>query len=152
MDPQAFRETFSRLASGITVVTTKTQGGIHGMTATAFLPVSLDPPLVLVSVDRKARMHGHLGLGQPFAVNLLKAEQKALSDRFAGRGEGEVAFGEWEGIPFLPGTLARVFARVEAVHPTGDHSLFIGKVLHLEWEEGEPLLYFRLGYWGVTPL
>jgi flavin reductase (DIM6/NTAB) family NADH-FMN oxidoreductase RutF len=81
----AFRRTLGMFATGVTVLTTRTQEQVHGMTANAFMSVSLRPPLVLVSVDRRARMSNLLHEGTRFGVNVLAADQAALSDHFARR-------------------------------------------------------------------
>lgn len=153
IDPAAFRNTLGRFATGITVVTTVNEGKIHGMTANAFLSVSLDPPLVLVSVDRRAHLHGMLGQGSRYGVSILNHTQQAHSQHFAGFGaqDLEPEF-TWIGdIPLLVGALAHIVARVVDAHPAGDHTLFIGQVEHLAWWDGEPLLYFRGQYGDFTP-
>src|ERR687896_2470927 len=81
----AFRRTLGMFATGVTVLTTRTGETVHGMTANAFMSVSLRPPLVLVSVDRRARMSHLLHEGVRFGVNVLAAGQESLSDHFAGR-------------------------------------------------------------------
>ena len=81
----AFRRTLGMFATGVTVLTARSAETVHGMTANAFMSVSLRPPLVLVSVDRRARMSNLLHEGTRFGVNVLEAGQAMLSDRFAGR-------------------------------------------------------------------
>ena len=81
----ALRETLGMFATGVTVITTRVGDQIHGMTANAFMSVSLEPPLVLISVDRRTKMCSLLHEGRRFAVSVLAADQHALSDRFAGR-------------------------------------------------------------------
>ena len=81
----ALRQTLGMFATGVTVITTRVGDQIHGMTANAFMSVSLEPPLVLISVDRRTKMCTLLHEGQRFAVSVLAADQHALSDRFAGR-------------------------------------------------------------------
>ncbi|KIX84726.1 flavin reductase family protein [Thermus filiformis] len=148
IDPVHFRRTLGRFATGVTVVTVRTGEEVHGMTANAFLSVSLEPPLVLVSVDRKARTHGRLLEAGRYGVSVLSEEQREVSERFAGRGgEGaEVAFVERAGVPLLAGALAHVVARVVEAHPAGDHTLFLGEVEHLDYREGRPLLYYAGRY------
>lgn len=148
LDPRAFRAAMGRFATGVTIVATADQGCVHAMTASSFLSVSLDPPLVLVSIRREARMHGLLALGRPFGVSVLAAEQRELSDHFAGRPAGQLVAGwDWENeAPLLPGAVARVAARVVAAHPAGDHTLFVGLVEALGQGEGEPLIFHRGRY------
>ena len=83
--PIAFRRTLGMFATGVTVLTTRVGEQVHGMTANAFMSVSLQPPLVLISIDRRARMGALLHEGTRFGVSVLEAKQTGLSDRFAGR-------------------------------------------------------------------
>src|SRR6266498_1404078 len=81
----AFRRTLGMFATGVTVITTRDGDQVHGMTANAFMSVSLRPPLVLISVDRRARTHALLHVGKTFGVSVLGHDQVSLSDHFAGR-------------------------------------------------------------------
>jgi len=141
----AFRRTLGMFATGVTVLTTRSQEQVHGMTANAFMSVSLRPPLVLVSVDRRARMSNLLHEGTHFGVNVLEAGQATLSDRFAGRvvegGEVEPRFELVHGTPLVEGALAHLIARVVRSYWGGDHSLFLGQVEYARYGEGEPLLF-----------
>jgi flavin reductase (DIM6/NTAB) family NADH-FMN oxidoreductase RutF len=147
-DARAFRATMGRFASGVTVVSTYADSEIRGMTANAFVSVSLDPPLVLVSIGHQARMHALLAPGVAFGVSVLGEEQMALSDRFAGRpvaGPAPV----WEQLadtPLLAGALAQIAARVVATHPAGDHTLVVGQVAALVQRPGRPLLFYGGAY------
>jgi flavin reductase (DIM6/NTAB) family NADH-FMN oxidoreductase RutF len=148
IDPKAFRNTLGRFATGVTVVTTMVDEKIHGMTASAFLSVSLDPPLVLVSVDKRAHLHAMLSEDSLYGVSILKADQAVYSQHFAGFGAPDLQpeFAWVEGFPLLKEALGHVIARVVDVHTAGDHTLFIGEVEYLAWFEGDPLLYFRGQY------
>jgi len=141
----AFRRTLGMFATGVTVVTTRSGETVHGMTANAFMSVSLRPPLVLVSVDRRARMSNLLHEGTRFAVNVLEAGQAILSDRFAGRvvvdEEVEPRFELVHDTPLVEGALAHLIARVVRSYWGGDHSLFLGQVEYARYGEGEPLLF-----------
>ena len=141
----AFRRTLGMFATGVTVLTTRSGETVHGMTANAFMSVSLRPPLVLVSVDRRARMSNLLHEGTRFAVNVLEAGQAMLSDRFAGRvivEEGvEPRFELIHDTPLVEGALAHLIARVVRSYWGGDHSLFLGQVEYARYGEGEPLLF-----------
>lgn len=148
IDPKAFRSTLGRFATGVTVVTTVHEGEIHGMTASAFMSVSLNPPLVLVSVDRRAHLHGLLEIDSHYGVSILTQEQQGYSQHFAGYGapEFEPAF-VWRGeMPLIADALAHLVVRVVDAHPAGDHTLFIAQIEDLAWYEGEPLLYFSGQY------
>ena len=109
------RRTMGRFATGVTVITTELDGQVHGMTANAFMSVSLEPPLVLVSVDRRARMNRQLNVGSTYGVNVLAEGQMGLSDHFARRvveGLDEPAFVAVRETPLIEGALAHVVARV----------------------------------------
>lgn len=137
-----------RFVTGVTVVTTRLGERVHGMTANAFLSVSIDPPLILVSVSQRARMHGYLLEAGRYGVSILSEDQEAVSDHFAGRvREGlDLQFEERGDIPLIAGALAQVVARVVEAHPVGDHTLFIGEVEHLFHREGRPLCYYAGRY------
>lgn len=140
----AFRRTLGMFATGVTVLTTRQGESVHGMTANAFMSVSLQPPLVLVSIDRRARMSNLLHEGTRFGVNVLEAAQAPLSDHFAGRaGEGipEPTFELVHDTPLVEGALAHLVARVVRSYWGGDHSLFLGQVEYARYGEGEPLLF-----------
>lgn len=148
IDPGLFRAVMSRFATGVTVIATEAEGRVHAMTANAFMSGSLEPPLAVVSIAKRARMHGRLLAGERFSVNVLTRQQEAVSRHFAGRPvQGlEIAF-EWvEGVPLLPGSLARIAARIIVSHACGDHTLFIGRILHMDNSEGDPLLFFNSRY------
>ncbi len=144
-DPAAaFRRTLGMFATGVTVITTRTGDQVHGMTANAFMSVSLNPPLVLVSVDRRAKMCTLLHEGMRYAVNVLEASQAALSDRFAGRVADDVlepSFVVVRDTPLVEGALAHIVARVVRSYWGGDHSLFVGQVEYARYGEGAPLLF-----------
>ncbi len=144
-DPAAaFRRTLGMFATGVTVITTQDADQVHGMTANAFMSVSLQPPLILISVDRRAKMHALLNEGRRYGISVLADEQRALSDRFAGRtGEGseEVEFDVVHETPLVRGALAHLVARVVRSYWGGDHSLFVGQVEYARYGEGQPLLF-----------
>ena len=152
IDPDAFRSVLGRFASGITVVTAVARDGRDvGMTVSAFCSVSLHPPLVQACVDREASMFDALHHAERFGVNILAAEQEALSRRFAdidashrfdglGYGRGE------SGVVLLDDALAHLECRLVARHDAGDHALFIGEVERASARDARPLLYYRGGY------
>lgn len=154
MEPRIFRQVLGRFATGITVVTTGTPQDFHGMTANAFASVSLDPPLVLVAVDRRARTCQRIPQFRAFGVNILKADQAQLSDRFAGRIESQDApppalrlFTAVTGTPLLEGTAAQLDCALYQSHEAGDHIIFVGQVLQARLDEAaEPLLFFASRY------
>lgn len=151
-----------RLAAGVVLVSAHDEedgpyGAPAGMTATAFLSVSLDPPLVLVSVRTGSRMDELLERSPLWAASLLGEDQRALAARFAmkGRLSDRLLFqdvphvvGEASGAPLIKGALATVECRTERRVEAGDHTLVIGRVLAagLPQAEGGPLLYYRSAY------
>ncbi|MEO8199948.1 MAG: flavin reductase family protein [Gemmatimonadota bacterium] len=146
-----FRQLLGRFATGVTIVTaTDSQGNPAGMTANTLTSVSLVPPLISVCIDRSADMHSTLEHARAFAINVLGTDQEALSRRFAeedsGRFEG-VGFRRTEGGAIvLEGALAHIECERYAQYESGDHSIFLGRVVGGETSEGEPLLYYRGGY------
>ena len=140
----ALRRTLGMFATGVTVITTLKGDQVHGMTANAFMSVSLEPPLVLISVDRRTRMCRILHEGMHYGVSVLCATQSSLSDRFAGRtGENlpEPRFSVVHDTPLVDGALAHFVARVEKSYWGGDHSLFLGRVEYARQNPGTPLLF-----------
>lgn len=153
-DPRvALRRTLGMFATGVTVLTTRDGDKVHGMTANAFMSVSLEPPLVLISVDRRTRMCALLHEGRAYGVSVLAESQSGLSDRFAGRASDEAPeprFDIIRGTPLVDGALAHFVARIARSYWGGDHSLFLGRVEYARYSEGQPLLfhggrYERLG-------
>ncbi len=163
-----FRAAMSRLASGVVLVTAQEPpldpddprapaGEDAGMTATAFLSVSLDPPLVLVSLREGSRMDDLLDEQPLWAVSVLSESQRHIAGRFAmkGRLSDRLLFedipyvrGEYTGAPLVGGALATLECRTEQRVTAGDHTLVIGRVLtaRLPSAGGEPLMYFRGRY------
>ena len=144
-DPSVeFRRTLGMFATGVTVITTLSDEQVHGMTANAFMSVSLKPPLILISVDRRAKMNGLLREGTRYGVSVLEEHQTALSDRFAGRivdDAPEPLFEIVRETPLVEGALAHLVARVVRSYWGGDHSLFLGQVEYVRYGEGTPLLF-----------
>lgn len=160
--PDEFRAALSQLASGVSLVTAHDpEGGADGedvgMTATSFMSVSLEPPLVLISVREDSRMDELLTRVDTWAVSLLGEAHRPLASRFAmkGRLSDRLLFadtphrrGEWSGSPLIDGALATVECRTEQRVSAGDHTLLIGRVLEARVTNpgGRPLLYFRGSY------
>ena len=155
VDKAEFRTALSRFASGVTVVTTRDGGGqLHGITVSAFCSVSLEPPLILICIDRGAYAHGAFGESGVFAVNVLTEEQESLSRLFASREPDKFAHAAHrlglDGVPVLSGTLATLECHVRHTYEGGDHTIFVGEVLAAEVREGRPLAYYRGGYSRLT--
>ena len=148
---EEFRTALGRFASGVTVVTAKgARGELLGITVSAFASVSLEPPLVLVCIDKRASLHGHMSDGAHFAVNILEEDQELMSRRFASKDEDRfngTAYRESaDGTPLIEGALATLECRVVHVYPGGDHTIIVGEVESTSVGDGRPLAYFRGGY------
>ena len=156
VEPALFRQLLGRFATGVTVVTTRAPSSGSepiGMTASSVASVSLDPPLVLVSVDRRHEMHTALEAASHFVLNVLAADQEALSRRFAADAPnrfGGVGFRpNKQGIAVLDGVVAHIECEKQAAIPAGDHTVFIGLVVGGNVTDRRPLLYYRGGYAGL---
>jgi flavin reductase (DIM6/NTAB) family NADH-FMN oxidoreductase RutF len=149
-----FRQLLRNWASGVTVVTTRRRGGIHGMTASSFCSVSLHPPLVLVCVDRRNRTHEHIREQGIFAVHILAEGQEELSQRCAGQfGETgnqlqDVPYHDGTiGAPILENCLAFAECQMAFEYEGGDHTIFVGEIIASGvFPERRPLLYFQGSY------
>lgn len=152
MNDRQFRNAMGKFATGVTVVATDVDGKVHGMTANAFMSVSLNPKLVVISVAEKAHMLEKLKQSKRFSVNILAADQQEMSMIFAGqiKEHREVKFDWLGGVPVLPGAIAQVICEVSADHVEGDHTLFIGRVLDIHTDDSEPLIYFSGRYRSLT--
>lgn len=159
-DPALLRRGFGAFATGVTVVTV---GGsvTHGMTTNSFTSVSLDPPLLLVCVDREALMHAKLAAAGSFGVSVLAADQEDVARHFANqwRPEGIVQFEpfEWRpgrltGAPLLGGAVAHFECTVWQTYDGGDHTIFVGRVLSLDRRADEKVLMFIGGGFRSTSL
>jgi flavin reductase (DIM6/NTAB) family NADH-FMN oxidoreductase RutF len=154
-----FRRALGAFATGVTVITTHGPGEQYGMTANAFSSLSLDPPLVLVCVKSGTAGSDSIALNGVFAVNILGAEQEALSRYFASkdRPRGEAAFREVAhtvgvtGCPILDGSACHLDCRLTASHAAGDHVIFIGEVLGLAVNPDVLPLLFHHGQYRLLP-
>jgi len=137
-----------RFASGVTVVSTRYEERIHGMTASAFVSVSLEPPLVLVSLDNRSYMHKILPSVGRYGISVLDEKQEQISNHFAGRTvEGiHVHFVTKKGVPLLEGAVAHFVVEMMDAHPAGDHTLYVGRVEYFEAHEGKPLVFYAGQY------
>jgi flavin reductase (DIM6/NTAB) family NADH-FMN oxidoreductase RutF len=147
-DQRRFRDALGTFATGVTIVTTRSDELVHGMTANGFMSVSLDPALVVVSIATRARMHAVLGETGRYGVSVLACEQGHISQHFAGRPvDGrEIPLIDVAGMPLVEGALTHVVTRVVDAHPAGDHTLFIGEVEHFAHRPGDPLIFHSGGY------
>lgn len=154
-DERRFRQALGRFATGVVVLSTGCGDALHAMTANAFMSGSLKPPLIVVSVGQRARMHERLMEAELFGVSVLSDAQESHSRHFAGEPQAwltphftEVA--GLAGLALLEKAVARFAARVVDRHPCGDHTLFVGEVLSFSLDEHAPLLFFGGRYASVT--
>ncbi|WP_342429693.1 flavin reductase family protein [Neobacillus sp. FSL H8-0543] len=148
MDDRKFRSAMGKFATGVTVITTEIDEEPHGMTANAFMSVSLNPKLVVVSIGEKAQMLEKIKNSKRFAVNILSESQQEVSMIFAGqiKEKRDISFERLAGLPVLKGAVVQVACEVVNEHVEGDHTLFIGRVLDIQLQDVEPLLFFNGRY------
>ncbi len=149
-DVATFRRVVGRFASGVVVVTTRTDDGLHGLTANAFCSVSLDPLLVLVCVDKLARGHERLEQAGAFAISILSDRQEFLAERFAGRAplvnvrfDGVPHRPAVTGAPILEGAAGWLDCHLWATYEGGDHSIFVGRAVAAGDDPAAPPLLFH---------
>ena len=146
-----FRHALSRFASGVTVVTSKdAAGNLHGITVSAFCSVSLEPPMILICIDKNTGSHHALTETDAFVVNILREDQQYLSDRFASYlphkfDEVEHTLGIND-LPVIADALANLECRLVNSHPNGDHTIFVGQIEQATVRDGNPLVYFHGNY------
>jgi len=146
-----FRRVLGHFASGVTVITTQHQGQLHGTTVSSFCSLSLDPPQILVCLDRQATIHDLISASEIFGVNVLAEHGETTSRHFARRLSDKFSGISYRlgqlGVPLLEDALATLECRVVACHPGGDHSIFIGEVVSISaHQHAYPLLFFRSKY------
>lgn len=156
VDRALLRRALGRFATGVAVVTTCTEGGrVEGLTVNSFSAVSLDPPLVLWSLQRTApSLPSFLAAGR-FAISILASHQHAVSRQFAtpspDKFAGVTHAAGLGGCPLIGGCLAVFECRTEAVHDAGDHHLFIGRVERASHRDGRPLVFASGSYGEHEP-
>jgi flavin reductase (DIM6/NTAB) family NADH-FMN oxidoreductase RutF len=158
VDPKLLRKAMGLFATGVTVVTFTVDGQPAGMTANAFMSVSLEPPLVLISVRSSSRFNQWVRAGVRYGINFLAEDQLAVSGHFGGRPVEDIEspFCEQGGTPLLRGSLVHIVSRTVDVHPAGDHFLYIGEVEYIRFgEQRRPLIFYSGKYQQVhthTPM
>lgn len=152
MDDRLFRTAMGKFATGVTVITTEVDGDVHGMTANAFMSVSLQPKLVVISISENANMLYLIKESNKFSVNILSAEQQELSQLFAGqlKENKNVLFKNLNSLPVIEDAVAQITCEVTNTYVEGDHTLFIGKVTAIEVTDKDPLLFFNGRYRSLT--
>ena len=155
LDPAAFKAAMRRLAAGVTVVTSRHDATVNGMTATAVCSVSAEPPLVLVVVNRSSASHGVIARGRAFALNFLGDDQAQIASYFAGRDGKTFEAAPHRigatGCPLLEGCAAQLECLVETQHDQGTHTIFVGRVLHAQTGDAAPLAYCDGAFKGLAP-
>jgi flavin reductase (DIM6/NTAB) family NADH-FMN oxidoreductase RutF len=151
VSPDEFRSVLGRFPSGVTVVTTKAaDGSDQGMTVSAFCSVSLEPPLVLICIEKSASAYDALTSAPGFVVNILSATQEQIARRFSiidiDRFEGVGYDRSQNGFAVLDDVLGVIECSTFAMHEAGDHMIIVGEVEATRAENGTPLLYYRGGY------
>jgi flavin reductase (DIM6/NTAB) family NADH-FMN oxidoreductase RutF len=138
-----FRQALGRFGSGVTVVTVAHGTSYHAMTANAFMSISLDPPLVAISVARKARMHEHLHEGTRIGISVLSESQETVAMHFGGRpAPNLVPRVVWEHeTPLMAESTATFVATIHRIHDGGDHRIFVAQLRQLRWRDAAPLLF-----------
>jgi flavin reductase (DIM6/NTAB) family NADH-FMN oxidoreductase RutF len=150
-----FRAALGRFASGVTVVTTKDSGGrLHGITVSAFCSVSLEPPLILVCIEKSTGSHYAFEQSDSFVVNILREDQQYISDRFASYLSDKFAGMEYHlgiaDLPVLKDVLANLECRLVNSHDNGDHTIYVGQIETATIREGKPLIYWHGNYRGLN--
>jgi flavin reductase (DIM6/NTAB) family NADH-FMN oxidoreductase RutF len=151
IEPQELRRVMGHFATGVTVITTKDKAGTpNGLTANAFMSLSLNPPLVLISVDKGATCYGCFELQNGFTVNFLSEEQEEISRRFATKGVDKFAELVWHegsnGAAIIDGVLGYVECKITQCHDGGDHTIVVGEIINAGATGERPLLFFKGKY------
>jgi 3-hydroxy-9,10-secoandrosta-1,3,5(10)-triene-9,17-dione monooxygenase reductase component len=154
--PEEYRRALRRFATGVTIVTVHTDDGPHGMTASSFAAVSLEPPLILVSLEKSSRTRTLILESGTFAVNILSVGQESISREFATRGDKSFAdLPHKLGVtraPILDGSLAWIECTTKEWIDAGDHDVVIAEVIACDVADGESLVYYDRDYRTIKDL
>ncbi len=154
IDARELRNVMGHFATGVTIITTKDVAGKpFGLTANAFSSLSLDPPLLLICVDKKVDCYACFEDSKVFAVNFLSEGQDHLSTRFATKGiekfEGvSYKLGEL-GVALLDGALAHIECKLTNAYEGGDHTIYLGEIQNATVLSDRPLLFFKGKYYAL---
>ena len=150
VEADVFKSAMGRFASGVTVVTTVADGERFGITVSAFSSLSLDPPLVLICIAKRAPSHEAIKNAGKFVANILSADQEEVSNKFASRAEDKFEGIAWHdgdlGLPVIEGSLGSVECVLHSSLDGGDHSIYVGRVVGAHLTDGQPLIYGQGGY------
>jgi len=153
IDLALLRRVMGSFATGVTVIVAEAASDIRGMTANAFMSGSLEPPLCVVSIAKRAHMHGHLTAAGKFSVNILSVAQEELALHFAGRPTGGAppAFQHRDGVPLLAGVASQLTAEIASTHDCGDHTLFVGAIRWVTASSRTPLVFHAGRFASLLP-
>lgn len=151
IEPQELRRVMGHFATGVTVITTRDRDGApNGLTANAFISLSLNPPLVLISVDKGATCYACFELENGFTVNFLAEEQEEISRRFATKGADKFTGLKWHpgsnGAAVIDDAIGYVECKITACHDGGDHTIVVGEIVGASATGERPLLFFKGKY------
>lgn len=156
MAEDRLRDVMARVPAGVVVVSTRLGDEYRGLTASSLVSISLDPPMVLVGLERTSATRGAVLEAKAFNVNVLTRTQEFIADRFAGR--APAVDPRWaslphragsNGIPLIEGCAAWLECRLVAVHPAGDHDVCVGEVAWAEPGAGDPLILWDRTFWSL---
>ena len=154
IDEAGFKQAMSHFASGVTIVTAEHDGKQYGLTVASFASLSLNPPLVLVCVEKSVKSHDAIAAARAFGVSILEEGQADISGRFASRVDDKFTGVDVRrgsiGVPLIEGAICTLECRLTQQLPGGDHSIFVGEVVDAQTSEGKPLVYYRSGYRQIT--
>jgi flavin reductase (DIM6/NTAB) family NADH-FMN oxidoreductase RutF len=151
-----FRDVMARLPAGVVVISARTATGYRGLTASSLASISVDPPMVVVGLDRDAATRAAVVEGKAFNVSVLTRSQEFIADRFAGRAPAIDL--RWEGvphrlgangIPLVEGCAAWLECRLIEIHPAGDHDICLGEVTSATSGSGDPLILWDRAFWTL---
>jgi flavin reductase (DIM6/NTAB) family NADH-FMN oxidoreductase RutF len=146
----------ARVPAGVVVISARTEHGYRGLTASSLVSISIDPPMVLVGLEREAATRTAVADGKAFNVSVLTRSQEFIADRFAGRAPAIDL--RWEavphrlgsnGIPLIEGCAAWLECRLVGIHPAGDHDICVGEVTAAAAGSGDPLILWDRAFWTL---
>ena len=156
LEDQLFRDVMARLAASVVVVSARTNRGFKGLTATSLISISVEPPMVLVGLDRLTDTRSAVVESKAFNVSVLARSQEFIAERFAGR--APAVDPEWKhvphhlgsnDIPLVDGCAAWLECTLVQVHEAGDHDVCIGEVKAATMGSGEPLIFWDRSFWTL---
>ena len=155
MDTRALRDTLGQFATGVCVLTTNdSDRGAIGMTVNSFAAVSLEPALVLWSIQNTSECFKEFTECDRYGISVLRQSQEAISNRYARSLEHTVDAGDCfvdsHGVPLIEGALATFSCQISGIHPGGDHHIIVGEVVDFTSDSGDPLVFFSGGYSSLS--